>query len=71
MKTIISKIISASAAVVVLCAGFTAVPKPNPDSSPDGSVTIIEAKPGTSGDESGEGNENNPQCDDPCVEILQ
>ncbi len=71
MKTIIRKIICTIAAVVVLSAGFTATPTPNPNSSPNDSVDIIETELGTNDDESGEGNENKPQCDDLFVEILQ
>lgn len=72
MKKLISKTINAIiAAAVILNAGIAVIPKPNPGFDSDSSITIIETKPGTNEDESGEGNENNPQCDDPVVEILQ
>lgn len=72
MKKLISKTISAIiAAAVILNTGIAAIPNPNPVFDSDSSITIIETKPGTNEDESGEENENNPQCDDPVVEILQ
>lgn len=70
MKTVISKILGALiAAAIVLNSGFITIPKPAP--STDNPTVIIETETGTNENKSGKENENNPQCDDPFVEILQ
>lgn len=72
MKTVLNKIISLIAAAVVLSAGFAAVPNPIPET--DDSIPVIQINTGSNENEDkndGEGNQINPQCDDPDVEILQ
>jgi len=72
MKKLISKTINAIiAAAVILNAGIAVIPKPNPGFDSDSSITIIETKPGTNEDESGEGNQAEPQFDDDWDYIQQ
>ncbi len=71
MKTLLSKIISLAAVAAVLIAGFSAVPKPIPESDGTNPYIKTEIDSGEDENDGKKGNEASPLFDDTDEIICQ